>query len=46
MVKPILRPAIPWYNENIDAICGFFDVGITSLGLPNITKLDCDGSTI
>ena len=41
MVKPILRPAIPWYNENFESICGLFDGGITSLGLPNITKLDC-----
>ena len=41
MVKPILRPALPWYMENYDKICGFYDVGITSLGLTNITKLDC-----
>ena len=41
MVNPILRPAIPWYMENFDAICGFFDVGIAGLKLANVTKLDC-----
>ena len=41
MVKPILRPGLPWYMNNFDTVCKFFDIGINTLGLNNITKLDC-----
>ena len=41
MVKPILRPSLPWYMENFDKISEFYEVGITSLKLTNVTKLDC-----
>ena len=41
MVRPILRPALPWYMENYDTICEFFDIGINSLKMVNVTKLDC-----
>ena len=41
MVKPILRPSLPWYMENFDKISEFYDIGVSSLKLTNITKLDC-----